>query len=367
MQGATGIDPEAQMRLGGAMATRDEWGRLLSPDMMGRAVPIMPIERQSDAPEWANALSSAANVGTMTTMPEVGALGEMLKATEIAKTGIKAYHGSPHDFERFDMSKIGTGEGAQVYGHGLYFAENPAVAAEYKKALTKWSGAVEIQTPSRAGFLDDSPSTFERFFAARFREHQGDLTATKDALMQDLRAHPGDKTIQAAIDFANTKDAQFNIRDHAPGKTYEVSINADPEHFLDWDKPLSEQSDAVKKAVSSLLPNEPDLHEMYGSTVADLLRGTEYDPQIGPRAANSPEYATEALRAAGIKGIRYKDQGSRGAEGGTHNYVVFDDKIIDILKKYGIAGLTAGGAAAAASSQPPSVRDSVIQAMQGGT
>ena len=42
--------------------------------------------------------------------------------------GIRAYHGSPHDFDRFDMSKIGTGEGAQAYGHGLYLAESPAVA-----------------------------------------------------------------------------------------------------------------------------------------------------------------------------------------------------------------------------------------------
>ena len=44
--------------------------------------------------------------------------------------GIKAYHSSPHDFDRFDLSKIGTGEGAQVYGHGLYFAENPAVSGQ---------------------------------------------------------------------------------------------------------------------------------------------------------------------------------------------------------------------------------------------
>jgi hypothetical protein len=36
---------------------------------------------------------------------------------------ITTYHGSPHDFDEFDMSKIGTGEGAQAYGRGLYFAE----------------------------------------------------------------------------------------------------------------------------------------------------------------------------------------------------------------------------------------------------
>jgi hypothetical protein len=43
-------------------------------------------------------------------------------------SGILAYHGSPYSFDKFDASKIGTGEGAQAYGHGLYFAENEGVA-----------------------------------------------------------------------------------------------------------------------------------------------------------------------------------------------------------------------------------------------
>src|SRR5512139_873784 len=55
---------------------------------------------------------------------------------DAAGMGIRAYHGSPYDFNKFDLSKVGTGEGAQAYGHGLYFAENPAVAQEYKKNLS---------------------------------------------------------------------------------------------------------------------------------------------------------------------------------------------------------------------------------------
>ena len=46
------------------------------------------------------------------------------------------WHGSPHDFDRFSMDKIGTGEGAQAYGHGLYFAENRGVAEGYRDTLT---------------------------------------------------------------------------------------------------------------------------------------------------------------------------------------------------------------------------------------
>ena len=54
---------------------------------------------------------------------------------QIAKSitgAIKGYHSSPHDFEKFDFSpsKIKTGEGALLYGHGGYFAENPAVSGQ---------------------------------------------------------------------------------------------------------------------------------------------------------------------------------------------------------------------------------------------
>jgi hypothetical protein len=53
------------------------------------------------------------------------------------------------------------------------------------------------------------------------------------------------------------------------------------------------------------------------------------------------QYAAQALKNAGFPGIRYLDAGSRGAGDGTRNYVVFDENIIEIVKKYGIAGAAA--------------------------
>ena len=49
--------------------------------------------------------------------------------------GMTAWHGSPHVFEKFDLSKIGTGEGAQAYGSGMYMAQAPTVAKEYAHRL----------------------------------------------------------------------------------------------------------------------------------------------------------------------------------------------------------------------------------------
>ena len=69
----------------------------------------------------------------------------------------------------------------------------------------------------------------------------------------------------------------------------------------------------------------------------------------GPPDFNVKDFKTSAERAKehGIAGIEYKDAKSRGLleSGGTNNYVVFDDKLIEILRKYGLAGLMAGGAA----------------------
>ena len=60
---------------------------------------------------------------------------EMNTATGFAPLGMTAWHGSPHKFDKFSLDKIGTGEGAQAYGHGLYLAESPKVAGEYAQKL----------------------------------------------------------------------------------------------------------------------------------------------------------------------------------------------------------------------------------------
>ena len=61
-----------------------------------------------------------------------------------------------------------------------------------------------------------------------------------------------------------------------PGKMYEVNINADPEHFLDWDKPLSEQSEHVKQAIAkvdlSLPVNPPSITQIKDPTIRNVIR-----------------------------------------------------------------------------------------------
>src|SRR5262245_55578129 len=70
-------------------------------------------------------------------MPDFSRL--VTKALEA--TGIRAFHGSPKKFDKFDVTKIGEGQGAQSYGHGLYFAGNEDVAKSYRDSLSPTIGA----------------------------------------------------------------------------------------------------------------------------------------------------------------------------------------------------------------------------------
>lgn len=87
-----------------------------------------------------------------------------------APFGITAFHGTPHKFDKFDLSKVGTGEGAKAYGHGLYFAENPAVANQYAQKLGGSTMKVDIPDEHIAKMLDwnkplrQQPESVQRVF-----------------------------------------------------------------------------------------------------------------------------------------------------------------------------------------------------------
>jgi hypothetical protein len=139
------------------------------------------------------------------------------------------------------------------------------------------------------------------------------------------------------------------------GRLYEVEINANPEDFLDWDAPLSAQPqnvrDALKRTSYRMQGNSFTSGELAETIDALTPQQRDYilkQPGLNPTGSEVARAAgadTNALREAGIPGIRYLDAGSRGAGDGSRNYVVFDDELISILKKYGIAGVMAGGAA----------------------
>jgi hypothetical protein len=342
------------------------------------------------------------------------------KPSNALAMGIKAYHGSPHSFDKFSMDKIGTGEGAQAYGHGLYFAEQEDIARSYRDALSPKKVAI-------GGEMVDSPTFFK---AARRSPSVDDniamLIKQRENILKEQSQHTDDPELgdfvselydqqlkdvdKELAELSQYKGQWFGTR--PGGSMYEVNIDADPNAFLDWDKPLSEQPETVKGMLARL-PGAPDQSVWPYTTGNDIYEQLRVDamgddafmqptPQrLAARKAAAPE-VSKVLGEAGIPGIKYLDAGSRftpanlpnnpianearqflssangdadkalqmfrdskpverwasperdeitkvikaAAVPATRNYVVFDDSLIDIIKKYGLAGLLGGGAAA---------------------
>jgi hypothetical protein len=220
--------------------------------------------------------------------------------------GLTAWHGTPHKIaNKFDISKVGTGEGAQSYGHGMYFAEEPKVAKEYQRAL---SGRTDLgQQPSDPAFIHAVES---------FRE----VGTPLDKIPAEMK-----KAYKSVTD----KDIQLAIQATEKGNLYKVDIP--DEHIplmLDYDKPIKNQPEIYELIKSRF--TDPDLLKTFENNAASGISGANvYKNYIGGKT--DKERSENAL-ALGIKGIRYLDEGSRASKI-TKTPIAQLDAKIDILKK----------------------------------
>jgi hypothetical protein len=255
--------------------------------------------------------------------------------------GITAYHSSPHDFDQFDVSKLGTGEGNQSYGPGLYFAENPKVSDR--------GGQYWNQFMNRGKMTPEKKAAFALQMAGWDRDKAADRLQKR---MEDHidRAIPG-KYGNGPVDEEGNRllaqETQEAIDHVRSGKilgprTYKVKLNVKPHELIDWDEPMSEQHPNIQAVLGSS-------HETAGSKLSRVNRNPYYRGDILGKDTATLQELYDHFRSKGIKGIRYNDAGSRhGSNGdGTKNYVMFHHDPVQIVDKYeygGTVGKEEGGA-----------------------
>ena len=242
-----------------------------------------------------------------------------------------AYHGTPHSFTRFDSSKIGTGEGAQAYGHGLYFAENKNIAKGYQSGLSY----KDIVRKFREELPDDADFD-EVLEMAEVGEFSGNMNDVVKALAKDdwLGFDYPAQAITAAFKNLDDYDPSPELTDAVNnyGNLYQVDIPDEViDKMLDWDKPLSEQPEAWEK----LKPLETQIRKSFPSFDGLHATGKHFYQAYVDHRGGDAVAASEALKAAGIPGIKYLDAGSRTEGQGTRNFVVFDDSVVTILSRNG--------------------------------
>lgn len=262
-------------------------------------------------------------------------------------SGFRLYHGSKVKFDQPSTDFIGTGQGAQSYGWGIYGAQAEPVALDLRNQVSGQalgigdrkvipSSAPEEQAMSwlHSGHLQgiDDPFDYARENIARsgkdFGMNDSDIQKSTDAL-------------------AAWKSA--GARPVSAGHMQEWEVNADPDHFLDWDSLSDEQTSHVARALQNAPWGDELQHHLDTSSQYNYSNPTGRDVYDWLSEDSSPKEASHALLDAGIPGIRHLDAVSRGkvsaygaeSPDATRNFILPDPSMIKVKRYYNAAGAPA--------------------------
>lgn len=269
--------------------------------------------------------------------------------------GAAAFHGTPHKVEKFSTKKIGTGEGSQAYGYGLYFAENPNVSKSYQRGTQTVDPYIAID-----GQKLHPRNSVEGVALSHLWNHKGSIDSALSSVKKLMSGYPPGAMEQAVANLESLRGRKIEAKggDITPGNLYKVDLDIKPEETLIWDKPLSKQSKAVRDKIDELAGYEVldrngdivrrfktwDEAKAYSDEIPELGRsvvkgrfGNQF--KVGEDMTGQQVYhviadkiredsgagfgskkiseiaekeASEKLNSLGIKGIKYSDQGSRG-------------------------------------------------------
>lgn len=250
---------------------------------------------------------SVAPFAVASTMANAQRAGSLLSPLTV-------FHGSPHKFSKFDASKIGTGEGAQAYGHGIYLAENPEIARSYQKTLSGFEQPFIQFGKSKIAGQDLSDLDLEALKYLEIGQRNAGQFPHNTLYYAKQAAKSKPDVLNRLDEFG--RDVKFGYEKNQ-GAFYKADLpDEEIAKMLDWDKPLSQQPKAVQEALNK---SEYALRDM----AMDLYGRKDPLGSDIARAALKPQEFAKHMRELGIPGIRYLDQGSRGANKGTSNFVVF--------------------------------------------
>lgn len=312
---------------------------------------------------WAEKSSEATNA-RQRTVPDTHVLNAILstdaaKIRKDAEDAIKAdaklrehrvFHGSGADFDRFDHSHMGEGEGAQAYGWGTYVTEVEGIGRTYAESMSRRGGHITYDGERLGDVLDN-----EYYFDETWRNWKSNLLSatTADDLrsrIQNLYFFPkGKGTRERRKAFEQQKKELLSDIDNGrikvdlPRHLYTVEIPDDTgENYLEWDKPVTkEQQGKIYKQLR-------DENIILEGATADFWNGKSHVWDSGrefyefldyclidlERNNNSQKAASDFLSRAGFTGISYPAQyRSGGRKDKAKNYVIFNEDDLQIVDK----------------------------------
>jgi hypothetical protein len=306
---------------------------------VGTALGVLPMA--APVQRGAMALGRAGEQFAERAVPQVmnrgGLLAEMLQGMSRGTVSpLDVYHGTPHRLPptprnplgEFDASKIGTGEGAQSYGLGIYTAEARPVAEEYAKNLANADRMNQGRLTAHAN-------------AKRLAELTGDPKYAADDIRFVLESNPDHdqkKLLTETLNFLESGNYKKPLENK--GNLYKVDLPDEKiAQMIDYDKPMAEQRNLIEKMREALVGPDSPLSRSEQFQINDYLSDSVRMRNLYPQSIVDLNDAriVERLRQVGIPGVKYLDEGSRaaGTTKQTRNFVTFpgEEKNLRILER----------------------------------
>ena len=256
------------------------------------------------------------------------------KISEFKRYFQPAYHGTPHKFDEFSLDAIGTGEGAQVHGWGLYFAENKEVSEDYRKKLTQAYGGMYHDL-----YLYKTPDNKQAIIEYKKEPVRTDIdedgyldlfyqikTNGKEKAKKYLEENNYPDYVIEDINNINPDDINIVYADDINGQLYEVDI-PESDVLLDEDKELIEQPEKVQRIIEKIYHDaSANNNDKLAAAVMQINGKGVYEGL--KNYFGSAKEASLFLNKYGIKGITYD-----GYQDG-RCYVIFDDKAVKVLNTF---------------------------------
>jgi hypothetical protein len=248
----------------------------------------------------------------VTNQQAMGELGDRMLAgpLSVAPVGMIAYHGSPHTFEKFDISKIGTGVGQQLEGRGMYFSKNKELAETYKPNFDE----VELQK--------------ELFFA------KGDVNKALERVQREaqelVEKNAPQSTINETMNLWKSLEKMQMGENPVKGSLYKVDI---PDEMLpkmiDFNKKITEQPEFIQNVLSDAMPSK---YQNVGNFLQKAYANSKLAGKIVGKDNATADELSNFLQSNGISGIKYSEEISRIGQP-AENFIVFEPSTVKILER----------------------------------
>tara|TARA_A100001388_G_scaffold135492_1_gene100394 strand:+ start:968 stop:4387 length:3420 start_codon:yes stop_codon:yes gene_type:complete len=317
-----------------------------------------------------------------------GIQGMVPKINEAARRRkVETWHGAGTDFDKFDLHYVKTGEGANMFGHGIYLSDLRQVGETYKrnvgfrKELDPFAEEDDLNMTVGRFNLErvTDPETGRPKLFVEDNEELGDLL---DELVYGIGADNANTNLAKGFtDYAFDDGKTLRLKNavHVDEKTgverdgfeviglgpsdgtlMQVAMDINPRtEMIDFYRPMEDQHPAVREKVLAIARKIGD-----EKLIKEVERGRADGQGVllsiakfyGGSSLDDPRISV-LLNNNGIKGTKYSTRGTRydrlDPEADDFNYVVFDAATLEILKKYGFAGTVGIGTGAALTETRP--------------